>query len=61
MLDEGIAVKVEVGLAFRDDYVAAGGAQRLFCLTGLGMWGNLGGGPGDWQLEIAAKAGTNIG
>jgi len=38
-----------------------GRGQRLFRLTGLGMGGNLGGGPGDWHLEIAARAGINIG
>ena len=29
LLDEGMAVEVEVGLAFRDDYVAAGGQKVL--------------------------------
>ena len=34
-----------------------GRGQRLFCLTGLGMGGNLGGEVEDCCLEIAARAG----
>ena len=34
-----------------------GRGQRIFVLTGLGIWGNLGGEVEDCWLEIAARAG----
>ena len=36
---------------------AGAGAATIFVLTGLGMWGNLGGEVEDCCLEIAARAG----